>query len=144
MVQAKKTRSILRRENPLSVGGELNQPANYSAPTSRQLHCLQLLTCGKKWILAWPEPVQIAREQQLIYHKMVHRTIAQNSARANHHRSSSMKPGANFVIHFIDRVRSRLSGRTHDAAIAAMHSESNAAHMLHSSVIRMRSRLQSA
>ena len=76
---------------------------------------------------------------------MLHRTITQNSAIVNHYRSSSMKPAANFVIHFIDRVRSRLNHqRAHDADIAAIQSDSHAAHILHSSVIRMRSRLQSA
>lgn len=55
-----------------------------------------------------------------------------------------MKSAANFVIHFIDRMRSRLKRRTHRAGSAAIQSESHAAHLLHDSVIRMRSRLQSA
>jgi hypothetical protein len=48
----KKNRSMWPRKNPLSAGGELNQPADYSVSTSRQRRCLQLLTSGKKEILA--------------------------------------------------------------------------------------------
>lgn len=60
-----------------------------------------------------------------------------------------MKPAANFIIHFLYRVRSRLgrigqtSGHTHGASFAATQLDDHAAHILHSNVIRMRSRLQS-
>ncbi len=60
-----------------------------------------------------------------------------------------MKPAANFIIHFVCSVRSRLSrieqasGHAHDAGFAAMPLDNHAAHVLHRSVIRMRSRLQS-
>ncbi len=60
-----------------------------------------------------------------------------------------MKPASNFIIHFLYRARSRLgrieqtSRDAHDAGCAATALDSNAAHILHSSVIRMRSKLQS-
>ena len=58
-----------------------------------------------------------------------------------------MKPAAHFIIHFVCRVRSRLgrinrdSLHAHDAGIAVIAFDNT--HILHSSVIRMRSRLQS-
>ncbi len=60
-----------------------------------------------------------------------------------------MKPASNFIIHFLYRAHSRLgrieqtSRDAHDAGFAAMPLDNHAAHVLHSSVIRMRSRLQS-
>ncbi len=63
-----------------------------------------------------------------------------------------MKPAANYLIHFFCRVRSRLkqlncidwtSLHRQDASIAATQRENHALRILHSSVIRMRSRLQS-
>ncbi len=60
-----------------------------------------------------------------------------------------MKPAANYILHFFYRVRS-WQGRIdwaslhrQDASITATQRENNAVHVLHSSVIRMRSRLQS-
>jgi hypothetical protein len=60
-----------------------------------------------------------------------------------------MKPAAYFIIHFLSRVRSRLghigwtSRHAHDGGFAVTQFDNNAAHILHNSVIRMRSRLQS-
>lgn len=54
-----------------------------------------------------------------------------------------MKPAAHFILHFFHRLRSHLQRGNQDAGIAAAQRENNAARILHSSVIRMRSRLQS-
>ena len=60
-----------------------------------------------------------------------------------------MKPAAHFIIHFLYRVRSWLghidgtSRHAHDGSFAVTQLDNNAAHILHHSVIRMRSRLQS-
>jgi hypothetical protein len=60
-----------------------------------------------------------------------------------------MKPAANYIIHFFCRVRPRLgcidwaSLHRQDPGIAATQRENHALRILHSSVIQMRSRLQS-
>ena len=54
-----------------------------------------------------------------------------------------MKPAAHFILHFLYRLRSHLHRGNQDAGMTAAQRKHNAAHILHSSVIRMRSRLQS-
>jgi hypothetical protein len=88
----------------------------------------------------------MATQRSLIYRKMVHCTIDQNKAKVNHNRSCNMKPAANFIHHLLCRLRSQLQRfhhHAHDVGMAAAQREHNAARILHSSVIRMRSRLQS-
>ena len=74
---------------------------------------------------------------------MVHCTIDQNMAHVNHNRNCNMKPAANFIIRFFYRLRSPLFRGSQDAGMAAAQRENNATRIVHSSVIRMRSRLQS-